>query len=312
LVTGRDVTSAGYRRIVLLLIALVIVPTGLLTAVGIVLLFYGHLYGASGVNLVMGILVLCFTGLVVTGGVLVWVFVHRAAGLTKLQSDFVSKVSHELRTPLTSIRMFTETMRLRPDDAEVARKSVEALASESLRLQTLIDRLLDWGQMESGRRGFTARETDATRIVEAAIQSFEPTRDRRDVELEISMPPSLPPLYVDHDAMVDAVVNLLSNAYKYGGDPRRIHISAVATETDVRISVQDNGPGIARSEQKRVFEKFYRVDDRLAREKEGSGLGLAIVDHIVRAHGGRVELESAPGRGSTFTIVLRSPGPEES
>jgi two-component system, OmpR family, phosphate regulon sensor histidine kinase PhoR len=306
LVTGRDLAAPGYRRIILLLVGLVIVPTGLLTAVGILLLSYGHMYGASGVNLVMGILVLCFTGLVVTGGVLVWVFVQRAAGLSKLQSDFVSKVSHELRTPLTSIRMFTETVRLRQGEADVVAKCMAALASESLRLQTLIDRLLDWGQMESGRRSFTYRETDAAQIIEAAVQSFEPTRERREVEIEISVPPGLPSLYVDHEAMVDAVVNLLSNAYKYGGDPRTIRIGATALDDQVRISVQDNGPGIARAEQKRVFQKFYRIDDRLSREKEGSGLGLAIVTHIVRAHGGRIELESEPGRGSTFTIALVS------
>jgi two-component system phosphate regulon sensor histidine kinase PhoR len=296
---GREGTP-GYRRIVLLLILLVILPTGLLTSVGIVLLYYGE----ARVNLVMGIMVLSLSGLLVTGGVLVWVFVHRAAGLSKLQSDFVSKVSHELRTPLTSIRMFTETLQLRRGDREVEASCTDALAKESLRLQALIDRLLDWGQMESGRRVFSKRETDAERIIDAAIQSFEPMRDRRGVELEIDVPPGLPTLLVDHDALVDAVVNLLSNAYKYGGEPRRVRISASAAEQGVRISVQDNGSGIARSEQRRIFQKFYRVDDRLAREREGSGLGLAIVDHIMRAHGGRVELDSEPGKGSTFSLVL--------
>jgi two-component system phosphate regulon sensor histidine kinase PhoR len=108
----------------------------------------------------------------------------------------------------------------------------------------------------------------------------------------------------DHDALVDAVVNLLSNAYKYGGDPRKIAISAAALDGRVRISVKDNGGGIPHAEHKRIFQKFYRVDDRLARQKEGSGLGLAIVEHIVRAHGGRVDLESAPGKGSTFSLII--------
>jgi two-component system phosphate regulon sensor histidine kinase PhoR len=296
----RDVTRLGYRRIVLLLVALVIVPTGLLTAVGTLLLVLGE----ARVNLVMGILVLCFAGAVVTGSVLVWVFVRREANLSRLQSDFVSKVSHELRTPLTSIRMFTETLRLRQGDPELERRCVETLAKESLRLQTLIDRLLEWGKMESGRRSFVKRETDAGKIIEAAIQSFEPVREQRDCELQVRIASGLPPIYADHEALVDAVVNLLSNAYKYGGEPRRIEVSSEARDGRVWISVKDNGGGIARVEHKRIFEKFYRVDDRLARQREGSGLGLAIVQHIVRAHRGKVELESEIGKGSTFSIVL--------
>jgi two-component system phosphate regulon sensor histidine kinase PhoR len=305
LLRTRDVTQLGYRRIVLLLIALVIVPTGLLTAVGTLLLVLGE----ARVNLVMGILVLCFAGAVVTGSVLVWVFVRREANLSQLQSDFVSKVSHELRTPLTSIRMFTETLRLRRGDPELENRCVDALGKESLRLQKLIDRLLEWGRMESGRRVFIKRETEAGKVVEAAIQSFEPVREQRGVELEVEVEPNLPLIMADHDALVDAVVNLLSNAYKYGGEPRHIRVSATAGEGRVRISVNDNGGGIARIEHKRIFQKFYRVDDRLAREREGSGLGLAIVEHIVRAHGGRVELESEIGKGSTFSLVLSAEHP---
>jgi two-component system phosphate regulon sensor histidine kinase PhoR len=301
----RDVAQLGYRRIVLLLVLLVIVPTGLLTAVGTLLLFLGE----ARVNLVMGILILCFAGAVVTGSVLVWVFVRREANLSQLQSDFVSKVSHELRTPLTSIRMFTETLRLRRGDAELENRCVDALAKESLRLQTLIDRLLEWGRMESGRRSFIKRETDAGKVVEAAIQSFEPVREQRGVELEVNVAPDLPHIFADHDALVDAVVNLLSNAYKYGGEPRRIAVSATVNDGRVRISVKDNGGGIEHTEHKRIFEKFYRVDDRLARQKEGSGLGLAIVDHIVRAHGGRIELVSEVGKGSTFSLVLSAVTP---
>lgn len=299
----RDVSALGYQRIVLLLVGLVIVPTGLLTLVGLLLLFLGD----ARMSLVMGILVLCFAGAVVTGSVLVWVFVRREANLSKLQIDFVSKVSHELRTPLTSIRMFTETLSMRGGDPEVDRRCVDALTKESLRLQTLIDRLLDWGRMESGRRLYLKEDTDVATVLEQAVQSFEPVRERRGVAFELVVPEGLPKLNVDRDALVDAIVNLLSNAYKYGGDPRAITLAAAADDGHVRISVRDNGAGIARTEHKRIFQKFYRVDDSLSREREGSGLGLAIVDHIVHAHGGRVEVESAKGKGSTFTIVLATP-----
>lgn len=305
--SARDVAAMGYRRIVLLLVGLVIVPTALLAAVGTLLLFLGE----ARLNLVVGILVLCFAGAVVTGSVLVWVFVRREANLSQLQADFVSKVSHELRTPLTSIRMFTDTLRLRGGDPDVQRRCVDALAAESLRLQTLIDRLLDWGRMESGGRVYAKRPTDVTSVVETAVAAFEPTRERRGCEVDVAVDAGLPALDADHDALVDAVVNLLSNAYKYGGEPRKIRVGAATAGGKVRISVTDNGHGIAPAEHKRIFQKFYRVDDRLAREREGSGLGLAIVDYIVRAHGGRVELDSAPGRGSTFTLVLAPAIPED-
>jgi two-component system phosphate regulon sensor histidine kinase PhoR len=110
--------------------------------------------------------------------------------------------------------------------------------------------------------------------------------------------------------MVDALVNLLSNAYKYGGQPRRIEVKADASEREVGITVRDNGKGIARTEHKRIFEKFYRVDDLLARQQEGSGIGLSIVQHVMRAHRGRIDVDSAPGRGSAFTLAIpRSAAP---
>jgi two-component system, OmpR family, phosphate regulon sensor histidine kinase PhoR len=290
----------NYRRIVLFLVALVIVPSVLLSAVGVVMLVVGE----ERLNLILGILVLCFTGAVVSGVVLAWVFVRRETRLSELQADFVSKVSHELRTPLTSIRMFTETLAMRRGNPDVETKCIEALTRESKRLQDLIDRLLDWGRMESGRRQFSKEMADVAQIVHDAINAYEPLRERRMVELEVNFQPSLDPVLCDKGAVKDAIVNLLSNAYKYGGEPPKITVEAAIDDDNVRISVSDNGPGISQREHKRIFDKFYRIDDRLSREREGSGLGLAIVQHVVRAHGGHVEVDSDLGRGSTFTLVL--------
>jgi two-component system phosphate regulon sensor histidine kinase PhoR len=297
----RDFTTLGYRRIVKLLVYLVIVPGGLLAAVGVILLMLDK----GSYNLLFGILVLIFTGTLTTGVILVWVFLRRERDLSELQADFVSKVSHELRTPLTSIRMFTETLQLRRGDKVAEDRCIDALDKESTRLQKLIDRLLDWGRMESGRRVYELAEHDVSAVVDEAVNAFEPTRERRAVELSIQLDPDLPHVYCDKGALVDSLVNLLSNAYKYGGQPRQIEISARANEREVAITVRDNGNGIARNEHKRIFEKFYRVDDLLARQQEGSGLGLAIVEHVMRAHRGRVEVDSAPGRGSAFTLLLR-------
>ncbi len=297
----RNLTALGYRRIVQLLVYLVIIPGVLLSAIGVLLLVLDK----GSYNLLLGLLVLSFTGTLVTGVILVWVFLRRERNLSELQADFVSKVSHELRTPLTSIRMFTETLSMRRGDKATEDRAIQALNKESTRLQALIDRLLDWGRMESGRRVYELSEHSVGSLVDEAIAAFEPARERRNVELSIDLAPDLPLVLCDANALVDSLVNLISNAYKYGGQPCRIEITARATEREVAITVRDNGKGIARNEHKRIFEKFYRVDDLLARQQEGSGIGLAIVQHVMRAHRGRVEVDSAPGRGSAFTLLLR-------
>jgi len=297
---SRDLAALGYRRIVILLVALVIVPTALLLAVGTVLLFLGE----AKFNLLVGILVLALSGAATTGVILVWVFVRREANLSRLQSDFVSKVSHELRTPLTSIKLFTETLALRRGDVAAEDKCIEALNRESGRLQELIDRLLDWGRMESGRREFLLRETDLRAIVDTALAAFDPVRERRKLDVKVELPAESPVVVADRGAVADALLNLLMNAYKYGGDPPDILVKVGVDQRAAKISVSDNGPGIAPSEHKRIFQKFYRMDDRLSREREGSGLGLAIVKHVMRAHRGKVELVSAPGKGSTFSLLL--------
>jgi two-component system phosphate regulon sensor histidine kinase PhoR len=297
---SRDPSALGYRRIVSLLVALVVVPTSLLLALGVVLLFIGE----AAVNILMGILVLALSGAAVTGVVLVWVFVRREANLSALQSDFVSKVSHELRTPLTSIRLFAETLALRRGDEAAAQKCIEGLSKESTRLQELIDRLLDWGRMESGGREFVLKDTDLRSIMATALEAFEPVRLRRHVELVTQLPPESLLVRADRGAMSDALLNLLTNAYKYGGDPPRIEVAYVQGAREVTVTVKDNGQGIPQAEHTRIFQKFYRLDDRLSREREGSGLGLAIVKHVMKAHRGRVELVSEAGKGSTFSLVL--------
>jgi two-component system phosphate regulon sensor histidine kinase PhoR len=283
-----------------LLVALVVVPTFALLGIGVALLFLGEL----NANLLVGALVLALSAAAATGVILVWVFVSREANVSQLQTDFVSKVSHELRTPLTSIRLFSETLALRRGDVAAEDKCIQGLTRETERLQALIDRLLDWGRMESGRREYTIGETNVLAVVEEATAAFEPQRERRGSVLTVDVPAFLPTVSADRGALADALFNLLTNAQKYGKDPARIEIRAHATAGHVHLSVTDNGIGIEAAEHSRIFQKFYRVDDRLSRGQEGSGLGLAIVKHVMKAHRGSVRLESAIGRGSTFTLVV--------
>jgi len=296
----RNRQRLGYTRIVQLLVFLVIVPTTLILFVGIVLMFIGNIF-----NVLFGLLTVSFVLVVVTGVVLVLVFLRREANLSELQADFISKVSHELRTPLTSIRLFVETIGRSRGDRATEDQCLSALARETDRLTQLIERLLDWGRMEAGRRQFEMTDDNVQAVVDAAVDAFTPVRAHNaQIEFSAEVEPGLPKVHVDRGAMVDAIGNLLSNAFKYGGSPPVVRLRAVRVQGGVAIEVTDNGDGIPRVEHHRIFDKFYRIDDRLSREREGSGLGLAIVKHIVRAHHGRVQLESVKGSGSTFRIIL--------
>jgi two-component system phosphate regulon sensor histidine kinase PhoR len=298
-VASKNRQRLGYRRIVQLLVYLVIIPTVLLLSLGIVLMFIGE----ARVNVVLGILTVSFVAVVVTGVILVLVFVRREANLSELQADFVSKVSHELRTPLTAIRLFAETL-AKSEDHETQAKCIEILGVETERLTRRIERLLDWGRMEAGRKMYDLHEENVQQIVDDAIAAFPPVR-YDEVSFKVEVAHDLPPVLADRPALVDAIVNLLSNAHKYGGTPPHIALTASATaKGEVVLEVKDSGSGIPLPEQRRIFEKFYRIDDRLSRVREGSGLGLAIVKHVVRAHNGRIIVESAKGKGSTFRITL--------
>lgn len=299
LVAGDEGHRKGFRRIVLSLIWLVIVPTAALLTVGILMLVFWD----TPLNIVFGILVVTLVAFLVTGTVLSLVFLGREAKLSRLQTDFVSKVSHELRTPLTSIRMFVEMLQTQKDKEQV-KVCLEVLQQETERLSQRIDRLLDWGRMEAGRKIYDRRPDDLSAVLQNAIQAFRAATIGQDLPLKVHVAEGLPTLLADRGALVDAIVNLLSNAFKYSPGTPSVSLRAWVDARHVRIAVSDRGVGIPKSEHGRIFQKFYRVDDRLAREIEGSGLGLAIVRHVAHAHGGRVEVDSAPGEGSTFTLVL--------
>jgi len=304
LVAGSEDPQRGFRRIIQLLIWLVIVPTALLLAMAVLML----IFFSPQLNLLFGILTIALVGCFVTGAVLSLVFLRREANLSKLQLDFVSKVSHELKTPLTSIRMFVDMLQSQEGSDEENELCLQVLHKETTRLSERIERLLDWGRMEAGRRIYEHRMESANDIVQASIDAFRVVHlGNHDDNITVQIDDDLPPLLADRSAMVDALVNLLGNAVKYGGDSPKIAVRASSDPRSVRISVSDNGIGIPLDEHKHIFQKFYRVNELLSQDIEGSGLGLAIVRHVALAHKGHVDVESEPGKGSTFTIVLPRP-----
>lgn len=230
---------------------------------------------------------------------------YREAKLSRLKTDFVSLVSHELRTPLTSIRMFIETLSLgRVTDPAQTQEVLGMLSKETERLSELIERVLDWARLESGRRTYHRAPVTVDDLVDTSLAAFRAQRFNATVALTVDVPKDLPAVDVDRDAIAGALLNLVQNAYKYTGEVKKIDVRARAEKKGIAIDVVDNGVGIAPRDRKRVFDRFYRVDNLLTRKTEGSGLGLAIARRIVEAHGGTISVKSEVGKGSTFTLHL--------
>lgn len=240
-------------------------------------------------------------GIIYTGRAL-----YREAQLSRLKTDFVSLVSHELRTPLTSIRMFIEMLALgRVKDQQEMQTVLDLLSKETARLSGMIESVLDWSRIESGKKQYRKERMPAALLVDASVSAFRAQRISDPPDLTVTIAPQLGELEVDRDALSGALLNLLQNAFKYSKpDDKRIELRALPDGDFVVLEVEDHGVGIPRAEQKRIFDRFYRVDTLLSRATEGSGLGLSIAQRIVQAHDGWISVDSAPGEGSTFRIHL--------
>jgi two-component system, OmpR family, phosphate regulon sensor histidine kinase PhoR len=239
-------------------------------------------------------------GVILTGRAL-----YREARLSRLKTDFVSLVSHELRTPLTSIRMFIETLAMgRVKDPQETQAVLEMLAKETARLSSMIEGVLDWARIESGRKQYERAPIEVSRVVDAAVDAFRAQRMGAAMDLSVTVDDGLPHIDVDKDAVAGAVLNLLQNAFKYTGAEKKIRLRARKEGAGVVIDVADNGEGIAPRDRKKIFERFYRADNLLTRQTEGTGLGLSIAQRIAMAHAGKITVESQLGQGSTFSLYL--------
>jgi two-component system, OmpR family, phosphate regulon sensor histidine kinase PhoR len=253
---------------------------------------YGVLLGLFYITLALGV--------VYTGRSL-----YREARLSRLKTDFVSLVSHELRTPLTSIRMFIDMLAMgRVKDPAEMQTVLDLLSRETSRLSTMIETVLDFSRLESGKKQYDKHPVPVQALVEAAVAAFQAQRVGAVMHFTVEVEPNLPTLLLDQDALAGAVLNLLQNAFKYTEADKRITLRARQAGPEVLIEVEDNGVGIPRREQRRIFDRFYRVDSLLTRQTEGTGLGLSIAQRIVEAHGGYITVESTPGKGSTFRVHL--------
>jgi two-component system phosphate regulon sensor histidine kinase PhoR len=284
--------------LILMLVALV--PTVLMTFVGIVLLAAGS---GSTHTVVAGVLVVTFCTSGITGYILGSIFLGKGASLVRVQNDFVSAVSHELRTPVTSIRLLLESLRDgRLSDTD-RQDVLTLLARETSRLEQLVGRVLELSRLESGAHVYARQPVDMRELVDEAVAAFDAVTLSNPTPIELELEPGLV-VIGDRPTLVRAILNLLTNAWKYTGEEKRISISTQSAGRWVELRVCDNGPGIPGDEKRAIYEQFRRGRAAHDTGAAGVGLGLAFVRTIVRGQRGKLDFESRPGE-TTFRMRLR-------
>jgi signal transduction histidine kinase len=225
--------------------------------------------------------------------------------LARQQSDFVSAVSHEFRTPLTSMRHLTELLVGRGIQSEERKAQYyELLANETERLHRMVEGLLSFGRIEAGAYAWQLEPADVGEMVRGIVDEFRGESAAAGREIVAEIAEGLPAASVDRDALSRALWNLLENAAKYSDPGKGIRVFARRHQDALLVGVEDEGVGIPASERDQIFHKFVRGSDAKRAGIRGVGIGLALVQRIIEAHGGSVRVESEPGRGSTFTLVI--------
>jgi signal transduction histidine kinase len=234
--------------------------------------------------------------------------VNRELRVARLQSDFVAAVSHEFRTPLTAMCHLTELLEDGQTSPDRVTQYHRVLAKESRRLHAMVESLLDFGRIEAGRRTYELAEIDAVSFVTATVREFREQRVEDAPRVHLTSPDgsNAVPLmiHVDRSALTVALRNLIDNAIKYSPAAGNVTVSVKPVGPFVGISVDDEGPGVSKADAQEIFRKFTRGAAARTMNVKGTGIGLTLAAEIVRAHGGRLELTSEPGRGSRFTTFL--------
>jgi two-component system phosphate regulon sensor histidine kinase PhoR len=240
-----------------------------------------------------------------SGAVVVLHDVTELRRLERVRQDFVANVSHEFKTPLTAIQGFAETLLAGAlDDPSNNRRFLEIIRNHAIRLARLTNDLLKLARIEAGKLEVEFSTVGLMELIEACAETTLLKADRKEITLEIEVPPKLPAVRGDAGLMRDVLQNLLDNAIQYTPQGGHIRVTADAGDRDAVVTVADTGIGIPLADQERIFERFYRVDAARSREAGGTGLGLSITKHIVEAHGGRLWVESTVGQGSRFSFSI--------
>ncbi|MBX5437674.1 MAG: PAS domain-containing protein [Alicyclobacillaceae bacterium] len=225
--------------------------------------------------------------------------------VVEMRSEFVANVSHELRSPITAIQGFAETLLDGAiDDPEASRQFLQVIYDESVRIGRLVEDLLDLSKMESGHTVFHFEPHDLRDLIQQVSDRFRHQADKLGISLVTAIPDTPVLAEVARERVLQVLVNLVANALAYTPSGGIVTLAVEDGGKEVRLIVRDTGIGIPPADLPHIFERFYRVDKARSRQSGGTGLGLSIVRHIVEAHGGRIDVHSRLGAGSTFTVVL--------
>ncbi len=252
--------------------------------------------------MLMGMVVL----ILVVGLWFLFVSVKREIQLAQIKSEFISNVSHEIRTPLALISMYIETLEMgRIKTTQKVKEYYHIIGKETQRLAGMVNKILNFSRLESGRQKFEFSTCDLNTIARNVLETYHFHLKNKGFDVIYRPAPDLPPIRCDREAIADALINIIDNAVKYSRNEKKIEIKTGTRKNYSFVEVKDYGPGIPKKKQKIVFDKFYRVTSgNLANEVKGTGLGLAIVNEIVKAHKGKVTLNSKTGEGCTFRLYF--------
>jgi len=225
---------------------------------------------------------------------------------SQAKSEFLAHMSHELRTPLNVVIGFSQLMldNIPGEINEEQRQCLNEILNSGEHLLNLINDVLDLSKIESGKVGLKLADITLTKVIESLTSTVMPMLAPRKQSLDVELEEGLPPIYADKAKLKQVLLNLLSNATKFTPDGGRLKIEAVREGDWCQVSVVDNGTGIKKEDQERIFEPFSQLDTTPAKESSGTGLGLAIVKKIIEKHGGQVWVESEYEKGSRFTFTL--------
>ena len=250
--------------------------------------------------------IVCAAGAALIGLITLWNGHRRQIRLNEAKSNFVSSVSHELRAPIAAVRLMAESLESGRVTAEAKRHDYYRLiAQECRRISALVENVLDVSRIDQGRRTYRFEPVDVMALLRHTVALMQPNAEQRHIRIVLSEPPepANQPSW-DNEAVEQSLVNLLDNAIKHSPEGSEVQVEMEVRGDKVRLWVRDSGPGIPMVDHARIFERFYRRGDELRRETRGVGIGLSIVKHVAEGHGGRVLVESAEGRGSSFGLEL--------
>jgi len=238
----------------------------------------------------------------------VWIVyrnIKKEVELAQIKTDFVSNVSHELRTPLSLISMFSETLEMdRVKTDEKKKEYYSIISQEANRLSKIVNSILNFSKMEAGKRQYNFVDSYLNDVAENVYRSYKFHLEQKGFTFSIVKDESIPIIKIDEEAISEAIVNLVDNAVKYSNTSKEIIIRTGMENNNAYVQVEDKGIGIPEKDQKKVFEKFFRVSSGNVHNVKGSGIGLSIVKHIVDAHKGKIELRSEVNKGSKFKLLL--------